>query len=97
MRRSAVRPRLTMIMGTTMDTNTLYQAALADQVARKEHWGVARHAFADGCELICMIDKVAGRSITRGHYRTTYAFKLSTEAYSKPISRKTAVALLQAE
>jgi hypothetical protein len=75
-------------------TNDMYTQALADRQESGKYHGYARHMFANGGELICAVDRVAGRSITRLHMRTTYHYVMPGEKYSKQISRKRAAELL---
>ena len=70
-----------------MNTNDLYQAALET--------GTARITLNNGDVLICAVDKVAGRSITKKHYRTTFLKLAAGEQYSKQISRAKAVEMLK--
>lgn len=79
----------------TTTTNDLYQAAITDSQVRRERWGVATHTLSNGATVFCSIHKVAGRSITRSHHRTTYALKAVGEQYSKSISRDKVAALLK--
>jgi len=82
-----------------MTTNDLYQMALADARSGEHgrHYGNGRRRLSDGSQLICGINKVAGRSQVVGHYRTTWHLVPVGEQYSKPISRDKAAALLKAE
>lgn len=68
-----------------MTLNDLYVAAVKDLQAGG--FGVARVALSNGDELICSVARVAGRSITRGHYRTNYLIRPAGEEFSKPYSR----------
>jgi hypothetical protein len=76
-----------------MTANDLYQDAVDDMAARKEHWGVSRYLVTGG-ELICSVKRVAGRSIVAKHFRTTWGLISAGERYAKSISRATAVKML---
>lgn len=75
-----------------MDTNTMYQNA-----ANNKEFNNSKHTLTNGDVLICCVDRVAGRSITKGHYRTTWLIKLADAQYSKPFSRVKAAQRLQGE
>ena len=77
-----------------MTTNDLYQAALKNVGKNNSYSGVAVHTLANGTEIFCCLDKVAGRSITRSHFRTTYRVRAIGEQYSKSISRGRVVEML---
>lgn len=79
-------------MATTTD---LYRLAVAD-IAPGGRYGTARYQLADGATIFCCVDRVAGRSITAGHMRTTFRLLANGEDYSKQISRDKAAALLGA-
>lgn len=72
-----------------MTTSELYQAAL-----KAEPYQTATHTLPNGDTLFCSVKVVAGRSITRKHFRTNWFLKRAAEQYSKAISRNTAVQLL---
>lgn len=71
-------------------------AELLKRAAANEH-GVASHVLSTGATLFCCVDKVAGRSIVRKHYRTTYRLAAVGEEFSKPISHAAADALVREE
>jgi hypothetical protein len=76
-------------------TNDMYTQAVANIPQDKGHYcGRARHTLASGGELICSVERVAGRSMVRSHMRTTYHYVMPGERYSKQISRKRAAELL---
>lgn len=70
-------------------TNDIFQKALVSQP-----YTVARYALPNGDTLICSVHKVAGRSVVKGHRRTTWGLKLAAEEYAKPVSRDRAAQLL---
>lgn len=74
-----------------MTANELYRVAIAAQP-----YMVASHTLPSGVMVICSVAKVAGRSIVKKHYRTTWSLKLATDEYAKPISRRIAQSLLAA-
>lgn len=67
------------------------------RIATSDEYGVARHPLPCGGELLCCIDRVAGRSIIRKHTRTTYRLVKAGEKYSKQISHRAATALIGCE
>lgn len=77
---------------TQMTTTMLYQAAVANI---KTYWGVASHNIPRGDEIICHVTTVAGRSIVKKHYRTTWHLRQVDHEYSKQISRAKAAELLK--
>lgn len=79
-----------------MNSN-LYQRALHDLQNSGRSYGGASLQLSDGGLLICAINKVAGRSITRGHHRTTWHLRPKGELYSIQISRTRATELLNEE
>lgn len=80
-----------------MTTNEMFQNSVADMEECQLRHGTSRVTLASGDVLICSVDTVAGRSVTRKHLRTTYGLKLLGAQYAKPISQKKASQLLSGE
>ncbi len=77
-----------------MQTNDLYQQAIADRKQTGERYGVARITLPTGETIICSVCPVAGRSIISKHDRTEYGIIRVGQEYSKPISRAKVAELL---
>lgn len=78
-----------------MNTNDLYQQAVADREQTGERYGVARAVLSTGETIICSIKPVAGCSIVNKHDRVKYGIIRAGEQFAKKISRAEVAKLLR--
>lgn len=78
-----------------MQTNDIYQQAVADRAATGERYGVARVTLQNGETIICSVRPVAGCAIVNKHDRIKYGIIRNGQQYAKPISRAAVAKLLR--